>query len=249
MSLALNQNATAIAPGMTSFFAGSGGTPPYAYSIVANGAGGTIDPVTGFYSAPFTIPGTPISSYETVQVADSVNAIARAQILIGTPISLFCEILQTQMQLAPGRVYFWDQKINQPTDNDLYIAVSIPTCKPFANSITYDSGLTDLHSNQSVNMLATVDVDIISRGPAARDQKELVLMALNSVYSEQQQEANSFYISRLPAGGRFINLSQVDGAAIPYRYKISMNMQYAVNTIQPVQYFSTFLMPTVATNP
>ena len=74
-------------------------------------------------------------------------------------------------------------------------------------------------------------------------------MALNSVYSESQQEGNSFSIGRLPAHGGFRNLSMVDGAAIPYRYQISINIQYAVSSQQSIEYFDTFQGFQETTNP
>lgn len=248
MSLRVIQNFTAVAPGISSYFGASGGTGPYVFSVLDGGAGGTINASTGLYTAPAQMSEIPAQISDVIQVRDSLAAVATASILVGTPLLLLCDIIQNQMGLAQGRVYLWDQKIMQPTDDGLYVAVSMPSCKPFANNINYDGSGAGLLGIQTVNMMATVDIDIISRGPAARDQKELVLMTLNSVYSEQQQEANSFLIGRLPAGSRFINLSDVDGAAIPYRYKISMNMQYAVTKNLQVPYYDDFEEPGVVTN-
>lgn len=254
-ALSLAQTLTAISPGLTSSFLASGGTEPYTYSIRTSpqpGAGGSIDAVTGLYSAPASIPvGAPLAKlYDTIVVTDSdliAVQTATAQIFIGTPLLLLCEIIQNQLGLAPGRVYLWDQKIFQPSDNDLYVAVSVARCKPFGNNISSDGSGSGLDSNAYVNMQATVDIDIISRGPAARDQKELVLAALFSQYSQAQQEANSFYVARLPVS--FINLSFIDGAAIPYRFKISVAMQYTTTISKSVPYYDTFQAVSLVENP
>lgn len=245
--ISISQSYTAIAANITSSFYATGGTAPYVYSVDAGGAGGSIDSSTGVYTAPSVASSSPYQAYDTIRVTDALSATATAKILVGTPAILFCDIIQKGLGLADGRVYLWDQKIMQPTDYDLYVAVSIPFCRPFGNTNTVirGSGLTQV---QSVNMLAQMDVDIISRGPAARDRKEEVILALNSVYAEQQMEANSFFVAKLPVNSRFINLSQVDGAAIPYRYKISVNMQYAVSKSQPAPYFSDFSPVEVSTN-
>lgn len=245
MSLALAQTLTAIGPGLTSSFLASGGTGPYTYAVRPNGAGGSING-TGVYTAPAQAGETPQTLYDTIVATDSLGATGTAKILVGSPLLLFCEIIERQLGLAPGRVYLWDQKVMQPTDSGLYVAVSVPSCKPFANNTEYD-GLGN--AIQTVNMMATVDIDVISRGPAARDQKEQVVLAFMSDYSQSQQAANSFLIGRLPPGSRFVNLSSIDGAAIPYRYKISVNMQYAVTKTQATPYFDTFAQPTVSTNP
>ncbi len=90
-------------------------------------------------------------------------------------------------------------------------------------------------------------LDIISRGPAARDQKELVIAALNSNYSEQQQEKNAFYIGKISTG--FANLSNIDGAAIPYRFHISCAFQYTVTVSQAIPYLDSFQTSVVDINP
>lgn len=240
MSLALTQTLTALAAGLTASFQGVGGTAPYAYSVRANGASGVIDASTGIYQAPAVVPSAPAKLYDVIQVLDADGATATSQILVGTPLLLFCEVIQQEMGLANGRVYLWDQKIMQPTDSGLYIAVSVLRPKPFANTNKFNADGT---STQSVNMYADLQVDIISRGPEARDRKEELILALNSNYAQSQQEINSFYIGKLPPGAQFLNLSNIDGAAIPYRYAIGVSIQYFVTKVKAVPYFDTFVTP------
>lgn len=250
MSLTLTQNYKAIVPGATfAQFLADGGVSPYSYSVLPGGAGGSIDSVTGNYTAPPIMTAYPAKRlYDTIQVTDSASATATGQILVGTPLFLFCDIIQTQMNLPNGRVYLWEQKLFQPTDSDLYVAVSLTSCKPFGNAyevVASDDGATAI---QWVAMQGRVDIDLISRGPAARDQKELVVLAMNSLYSQQQQQANGFYISKIPVSGGFLNLSQIDGAAIPYRYKISYAMQYQTNLTTQIPYYDTFQSTESITN-
>lgn len=247
MTLVLTQSATAVGPSITASFLGVGGSGSPVYSVLPGGAGGTIDASTGVYTAPNTVSPDPVELYDTIQVDD--GGIATAQILVGTPLLLFCDILQRELGLANGRVYLWDQKIMQPSDSDLYIAVSVPLCRPFSNVNRPDVDGSDLAQAQVVNMLATVDIDIISRGPAARDRKEEVILALNSVYAQKQQEANSFYVGKIPPHGGFRNLSDIDGAAIPYRYKITVLMQYAFFKMRDAPYMDNFETVDVVTNP
>ncbi len=247
MPLTLSQSYTAVGPSrMVSFFA-NGGSEPYFYSVDAGGAGGTIDPTTGVYYSPAVLQPEPLKAYDTVTVTDYDNDSTSAQVLVGSPLILFCDIIRHELGLAAGRVYLWDQKLMQPTDNDLYVAVSVPSCKAFAN---VNRQATDGdEAQQMISMMATLDVDIISRGPTARDRKEEVLLAVGSTYSEQQQEANGFSVGRLPPSGRFINLSNVDGAAIPYRYRISLNMQYAYAKTAALPYIDDFEAVEVNTDP
>lgn len=228
----------ALAPNLTTYFLGQGGTPPYSYAVLGGGAGGTINPVSGLYVAPS------VTGQDTIRVTDSLLAFADLPILIGLPLELFCDVIQKELGLTADQVYLWDQKLNIPTDSRLYVAVSMLNCKPFGNR---NKLLGSGDAEQSVNMMATLGVDILSRGPEARDRKEEIILALNSTYAQQQQELNSFYIGKLSTG--FVNLSQEDGAAIPYRYNISVNVQYFIGKTKPVSYYNTFETVEVTTEP
>ncbi len=241
MAIFLTQSVTAVGIYAKASFLAAGGTAPYTYSVVAGGAGGTINSSTGMYTAPAAFNSDPLKAYDTIRVVDAAAAATTARILVGSPLLLLCDIIQNQLGLSTGRVYLWDQKIMQPNDSGLYVAISVPHCKPFANvNRQVSGGAGVLNSAQFVSMVALVDIDIISKGPTARDRKEEVLLALASNYAQQQQNANSFFIGTLPAHGAFINLSDIDGAAIPYRYKISINMQYAYEKTTAVQFFDEF---------
>lgn len=242
----VGQTYEAIGPNIMAYFIGYGGTSPYAYTVVPDGAGGTINATTGVYKAPATFKSNPSLAHDVIQVMDADGEVGLAKILIASPLLLFCDIIKHELNLDSRRVYLWDQKLFQPTDGGLYVAVSEASCKPFGSSNDIVPSVTGMNQIQSVNMLSTLDIDIISRGPDARDRKEEVLLAINSVYSQQQQSANSFLIGRLPAGSRFINLSAIDGAAIPYRYRISINIQYAKTITQQAQHFDTFDSPEIA---
>lgn len=249
MTLSISQTYSAIGPHTTSSFLGSGGVKPYVYSVVPGGAGGTINSKTGVYTSPQILDSSPTKAYDIVKVTDSTAAIATSRILVGNALLLFCDVIQKEMGLADGRVYVYDQKIFQPTDYDLYIAVTEAIPKPFGNNRQYATDSDNVYKQfQSVNMQSMLDIDAISRGPSARDRKEEIIMALNSTYSEQQQEANAFFIGNIST--HFLNLSNVDGAAIPYRFKISCMIQYCKTKITPVNYYDKFQTPalTVSTN-
>lgn len=243
MSLALTRSVKAIGINNTASFLATGGTEPYVYSVLPNGAGGTIDATTGVYTSPAQVPVEVKKSYDTIVVTDDDGATAQLTMLVSDALGLFCDIISTYMSLS-GRVYLWDQKINTPTDEGLWIAVSVLSAKPFGNSNRFNSSGQQV---QSVNMLATLSVDVISRGPAARTRKEEVILALNSIYSQQQQELNGFYVAKI--SNQFVNLSQIDGPAIPYRFNISVNIQYAVGSNSAVDYFDDFEEPVITKQP
>lgn len=247
MSISLTQSYTAIVPGNTSYFAAVGGTSPYTYSVLAGGAGGSIDSSSGLYTAPSAMTAYPvIRLYDTIQVIDAMSDSATAQILVASPLFLFCDIIQKFMGLDNNHVYLYDQKLFQPTDSGLYIIVGIESCRPFGNNISNDGSGSGLDAISYINMWNMLSIDLISRGPAARDLKEYVISALNSTYSQQQQQKNAFLIGRITSG--FTNVPNLDGAAIPYRFRASVQFQYTTTITNPVQYFDTFNNPTIVEN-
>lgn len=246
MTLTLRSSVTAMGPGLSTYFLASGGTAPYIYSVLPNGAGGSINSSTGVYTAPVILSSDAKKAYDTIVVTDSTSATASTQILIGNALLLFCDILKKELNLDDSHLFLWDQKIFQPTDSSLYIAVGVVNSKPFGNTNKFE-GVTN-SSIQSINMLDIISIDAISRGPSARDRRAEILMALNSNYAESQQELNSFYVGKLPSGGQFINLSEIDGAAIPYRFRISINLQYFVTKVQSVSYYDEFSPVEVTTD-
>lgn len=252
MSLSLSVSLTAMAPGRSTAVTGQGGVEPYTYSIVPGGAGGAIVPVGGgsveaVYTAPAAMPTNPAQQMVTLKVVDDENAEATAQIMIGDPLLLFCEIIQRELGLADGRVYLYNQKIMMPKDDGLWIAVGVLNCKPFGNTNRPETGGEGVQADQSVNMLANLSLDVTSRSTAALFRKEEVIMALASTYAIQQQQRNSFFIGKLPSGGQFVNLSTVDGSAIPYRFNISVNVQYFARKVKQDSYFDQFAPVEVTT--
>lgn len=219
----------ALAPFISVPIGASGGTPPYTFSVRSGGAGGSINSVSGQYTAPFQ-PGV-----DVIQVADSLNALAYLTLNIGNAIQLLCDIIQVQLNLASDQVYLWDQKFNIPNDARLYVPVGVLVCKPFGNTNSFDPVNGQV---QSVNMSATLSIDILSRSLDALNRKEEVLMALNSFYSESQQELNNFRIFRISQN--FVNLSEEEGAAILYRFNISVNVQYMIMKVSAIPYYDNF---------
>jgi hypothetical protein len=234
MSLSILSSYHAVAAtNLTVPFGATGGTVPYTWSVVPGGAGGTINSSTGIYTSPSNSYGP-----DVIQVTDASATVATYPVLVCTAVELVCDVIQTAMGLNNGQVYLWDQKINIPIDSNLYIAVGVQSCKPFGNKPRYVGGSSSLVAQQSVNMYALLSIDILSRGPAARDQKEQVLLALSSPYAEAQMELNSFFIA--PLSTNFVNLSHIDGAAIPYRFNISTALQYFSTLTTNPDYYESY---------
>ncbi len=227
----------AIKTALSFSFLASGGTPPYTYSVAPGGAGGTINPATGLYTSPAGIGA------DTIIATDSLAATANSTVLVGTPLELVCDIIATDMTLPAGRVWLWDQKIMEPKDQSIYIPIRVLSLKSFGNSKLYDGSGPGLDEVKSTNMVATLSIDVKSRDYSAVLRKEEILQALASTYADQQMELNSFRVFNIPQS--FSDLSELDGAAIPYRFNIVVNLQFFVSKITAVPYYSIIGKPSL----
>lgn len=232
MSLSLLSSSLAISPLNTSSFVGTGGTEPYVYSVAPGGVGGSINASTGIYTAPAAYGS------DVIIVTDDDASTAQLSILVGHPYELLCDIIRREMSLSAERVYIYNQKIKEPIDQGIYIVLQILNEKPFGNINRGVDSESGFNSSQAVNTMAQVSIDIKSRSLDALYRKNEIIMALKSDYSARQQQANAFYFGKLPTS--FVNLSQLDASAIPYRFNITVQMQYAERKLKAVDYYDNF---------
>lgn len=247
----LLQSTYAVAPYIRASFLATGGVGDYTYEVLPDGAGGTIDAETGWYTAPSIWNPDPRHAFDTIRATDENSETAEAQIMVGSPLRLFCDIIQRGMGLPANRVFLYQQKIFQPQDDALYVVVYYGVGKVFGNNnrSSASDDEADLISDQYVAEAATLRVEVLSRSPEALWKKEEVLLALTSEYAQNQQMLNTFYIGRVPPSGRIQNISQRDGAAIPYRFEIPINIQFAYPKSGIIEFFDNFEDPEVFANP
>lgn len=236
-SLAILQNYSAVAnnQGLTVPFGATGGSAPYVFSVVPGGAGGSINGSSGLYAAPTTV------GVDTIQVTDSTTPTpltASTTIAVLTPLQLVADIIRTQVGLSTTQVYLYNQKYDIPTDQNLYVAVGLNSIKPFGNLPKYSGGSAAVTAIQAVNCLASVSIHILSRSNQALLNKERILLALSSPYAESQMELNGFYVAPLTTD--IHDVSEIDGAAIPYHYVFSVNLQYFSKLQSSPSFFSSF---------
>lgn len=220
------------------------GVQPYTFSIAPGGAGGSIDQ-DGIYTAPAYIsaPRADISeTFDTIIATDADGETASYIMGIGYSTKFIADIIAKELGLAPDQVLIENQKFTLPPDKRLYVSIKTLTSRAISNRNHFVDG----DSAQSVNMVSPVDIGIYSRTTEALTRKEEVVMALNSNYAKNQQQLNSFLIGKV---GTIVPLSNIDGAAIPFFFNINVNIQYAVSKQKPVDYFDSFEIDNVITNP
>ena len=126
--------------------------------------------------------------------------------------------------MPANTVWLRDQNMLIPNDLGLYIVVGIVSAIPMHNSVYMQAetvnAVTTQHQISQVIMQENVQIDVLSRSNDAMNRAWEVIAALQSFYSQQQQEVNTFKIFRLPRS--FTNTSYAEGGSQLNRYTLSV---------------------------
>lgn len=141
-------------------------------------------------------------------------------------------------------VYIVAPNISLGTTDKLQIGVQSIATIPIANhnrvkyvdSSTGGDPVATEYKEATINEM--IQIDLSSRNNDARLRRHEAYMALNSIYSMQQQEKYGFRIFNLPSG--FNNTSAADGGTTIYRYTLTMMVQYTRVYTSVIDYYDTF---------
>lgn len=233
----VNKNVKAISPNIETLFGQTGAIAPFTFSVLPNGAGGTITS-DGIYTAPNLNNYSAKRFVDTIQVEDSLGEIGTTTIMVLPAIGLIAHIIQEEMGLAQNQVTLYQQKFNVPNDEKIHIAAGILTQKPFGSKREYvqqPSALVEVVTN---NWKCVGWVEVYSSTNLAFLRKEEIAAAINSTYSEMIQEANNFKISKMPS--QITNISSSEGPSIPFRFNIAINFSFNTSKIKSVPYFDNY---------
>lgn len=154
-------------------------------------------------------------------------------------LSLVLDIIQSQMALEPERCLIYDQKWNLPPDDGLHITAQFLGAMPYSNrAIVENRGDAGFFEVQDANFKEMYQITVMSRSTEALFKKQFVLMALASIKAQQVQEENSFRIATIPTG--FTDISEIEGAALIYKFAITLNVLTWYKTERLIDYYNDF---------
>lgn len=132
------------------------------------------------------------------------------------------------------RINIYNQKFKIPPDENLFVVIEYKGTKILSSRNIYDAALGEI---QELNTQEMVSIGVFSRNLQALQKKELVVMALHSMYSQQVQEENSFHIARIAP---IQDVSYLEGSAMLYRFDISVVLQAWYENLTTFDYYNKF---------
>lgn len=143
---------------------------------------------------------------------------------------ILVDIIATRMELDTQSVWVRNQNRKIPQGDGVYIAVGQIGWKVYGNNREEVSteipqpspspAIQTLTEVITINAQEMIQIDIMSRNNDALMRQWEILAALNSTYSVQQQEKNSFRIATIPMG--FIDSSFAEGGSTLNRFTITI---------------------------
>ena len=131
------------------------------------------------------------------------------------PDLILCDIIQTEMQVPANRIVVYSENYKAPNDQDIYIIVRKNPSRVIGSNRVFDFNTDE--EIKSVILNETYDVEISSKNRTAQERYYEVIMALTSVYSQQQQEEHNIRIFRTMD---VQDLTLIEGASSLRRYLI-----------------------------
>ncbi len=154
-------------------------------------------------------------------------------------ITLIREIILSEMELDDDRAIIYNQKFNIPTDDGIFITLSMLGSKCFGNRNVQDADPDgNTIERQEVNIQEMIQIDIMSKSTAALFRRWEVIAALSSNHSQQVQEQNSFRIAPIPNG--LTDLSHLEGASRNYRFAITIVTLAWYSKNKTIDYYDAF---------
>jgi hypothetical protein len=158
---------------------------------------------------------------------------------------IIVDIVREFMELSQENIWIRDQNRKIPNDKGMYVVVGMVDAKPYSAQSNLETHFTEgsdpIPFEVEVSRIQTrenIQIDIMSRSADAISRRWELLLALNSIYSKQQQEQFGFKISRLPANfvntsGRveFFTGSQASGLAVRTSFCSTSPVRYWITSL------------------
>lgn len=236
MEIKIRNNVMRI--GTTAIIEIVGGIPPYDVKVLSGGAGGVltaIDVGKYYYTAPSIIPNDPRYAMDTIEATGHDGETAELQVDILIVEQLVADIIQKELELDDDQVIIGNERFDPPNDNRLYATVLLSDGKPLSNRNKNEAVGDDLVEVQGITMREMLTINIMSSSIEALSKRYEVVMALKSNYAKRSMEANSFSIGQIPT--TMANVSELEGASIPYKFNISTFVTFAIQKVKAVEFF------------
>jgi hypothetical protein len=163
------------------------------------------------------------------------------------PIKVVLGILQSELGLDQNHIYLANQDHIMPKDGMSVMLEYLGPDEPIASKSYFDDALNTEVQQTVVRHMIQISIMSLAPDNSARIRKEEIALALQSFYSQRQQDANQIGIAWLtdaPVDG-----SYQDGTTMLHRFITSCFVQALHQKIKASGYFDNFPLQLVVDAP
>jgi hypothetical protein len=143
-------------------------------------------------------------------------------------IKIVCDIIKNQLGLSNDQIWIYNQKVNIPTDDKMYVVVSFDDEEVFGTNLHPKNKEEGLDEEVWMNVRTNISINTFSSGNSARLRKYEIIAAMKSVYSVQQQEKYQMQIAKIPKV--FMDAS----FATPTQRLFSYHYEYSIMHVEKI---------------
>lgn len=160
------------------------------------------------------------------------------------PIKVLATILKSEMGIEDGQIMLGLENWEIPKTRGLYIALFYGPDKTVGQTNEFDPvSNTEI---QSAAMLHEIVLEVMSFNEEARVRKQEVILALNSIFSQNTVDANGMQINSLPQS--FLPVPTLEETKQLNKFRISFCMNALYQKVKPADYYDKFKNAEVLTD-
>lgn len=153
------------------------------------------------------------------------------------PVKIIADIISHEMKLPADRIFIYNDGRELPKDDGLYIVLYVTSRPPYGAKTEYRGSDENLVEIQTLNVKEVIVASAVSKNTEARTRAYEVQMAVNSMFSQQEQEKYACHISRIAPVRDFSFLEQTSRLN---RFDTEITVLTVYEKTQPVDYYDTF---------
>ena len=136
-------------------------------------------------------------------------------------------------------VIIYGQNIKLFNTDKLQITVKATDFKTYSNRNEFknDTVTNKFLEIQNINQACTIQIDCYSRNNDARERHHEIIMAMNSIYAEQQMDLYNFKLGLI---GNTVNISGIDGGSDINRFTTTYKAIIHHQKIKEIDYYDKF---------
>jgi hypothetical protein len=173
------------------------------------------------------------------------------------PIKVIADIIKTELDLDDlwdkvaqanvPRVMIYNQRFKPPTTDGLYVVLSYVSGVVIGNNNYAADDSDDYFTEyQELAMQELIQIDAMSANDEARIRNKEIIMALTSIYAQQQTDKYLMQLARMPAG--FTDLSELEASARMNRYTSRIMIKALYRKAKEVDPYVSIQTPEVQVN-